>query len=470
MTFSLDESTIAALSTAPGPAGIAVVRLSGKNAFVIADALCGASNTPPSSMAAGTFRLFRLRDPEDGSLIDDAILLAFRVPHSYTGEDLVEFQTHGGRISAMRVLKALVQCGASPAEPGEFSRRAFLNGRMDLSRAEAVLDIIGAQSERAGRAAAEQLGGSLGRRVDSCYDELMALCADVEASLDFDDDESGGILEPANVPGRISTVRTNIEALAATWREGLLLREGALVVLSGIPNSGKSTLFNTMLGALRSIVTDIPGTTRDSIEEGMLLEGIPLRMTDTAGLREAEGDVVERMGVDRSLKLIADADLNLRVVDLTADIEPQLSWLRSGDADTAKTIVVLNKADIAPRGRVETLPQEIDAAGFDAVPVSAKDGTGIGELKTAMAGKICGALPDEDSQGVAVSARHHALLKEASAALDEAIALYAEGAESEAVFCAQSLRAAAEALGTITGRVYSDDLLDIIFSRFCVGK
>ncbi|NLB68806.1 MAG: tRNA uridine-5-carboxymethylaminomethyl(34) synthesis GTPase MnmE [Lentisphaerae bacterium] len=469
MELFYDNSTITAICTAPGMAGISIVRLSGADAYPIADAFCKNSPILPSAMAPGTFRLFHLRDPSDASPIDEAIVLAFRAPNSYTGEDVIEFQIHGGRISATRVMKGLIHCGARPAEPGEFSKRAFLNGRMDLSEAEAVIDIISAQSERAGRAAAEQLEGSLGRRVNACYDELMTICADVEASLDFADYESTGILEEVDVTARISDIRSNLEKLAATWREGILLREGALVVLSGIPNSGKSTLFNAMLGAFRSIVTDIPGTTRDSIEEAMLLNGIPLRITDTAGLRDSDG-IVERIGIDRAKKLIANADVNLRIIDMTAEIEPQLSWIDDTAADPLKTIAVLNKSDIAPRDRVSTLPQELAAKDFTTVIVSAKTGAGIDELKAAMTKKICDDLPDEGGQDVAVSTRHHTLLKEGIEALDEALELYKHDAENAAVFCAQSLRRAAESIGEITGRTYSEDLLDIIFSRFCIGK
>ncbi|MGI5869560.1 MAG: tRNA uridine-5-carboxymethylaminomethyl(34) synthesis GTPase MnmE [Kiritimatiellia bacterium] len=471
MTAGVGEPAIAAVCTAPGRAGIAVIRLSGAEAYAIADRLCDGAKRMPSKLPAGAFRLYKLRDPVDGSFIDEAIVLAFRAPHSYTGEDVVEFQTHGGRVVAQRVLAALVACGARFAGPGEFSRRAFLNGRMDLSRAEAVMDIIGAQSERAERAAAEQLAGRLGEPLDACYDALLSACADVEASLDFADDEMSGILAPADIPGRLQTIAEKLQALADTRREGLLLREGARVVLSGVPNAGKSTLFNALLGFLRAIVSDIPGTTRDTIEETLLLDGIPLRVSDTAGLRETES-TIERMGVDRSIALVRGADLNLRLIDLAAAPEPQLGWLGKTDYPPDRTIAVLNKADIAPGGRVETLTRRVGASGYEAVAVSAREKIGLETLREAMTRKLCGDRESASAeQGVAVSERHHALIMEALGEIRAALALdEGGGAEEVAALCAQHLRTAAEAIAQITGRVYSEDLLDRVFSRFCIGK
>lgn len=466
-TIGMNTDAIAAVCTAPGCAGIAVVRLSGRDALAIADRFCGERRRTPSSMPAGTFRLFRLRDPEDGSFIDEALVLVFRAPHSYTGEDVVEFQTHGGRVPVLRVMQALLACGARPAEPGAFSRRAFLNGRIDLSMAEAVMDVIGAQSERAERAAVEQLGGALGRRIDACYDALMAVCADIEASLDFADDESNDVLDPADLPGRLEAVREDLSALAATWREGVLLREGARVVISGVPNAGKSTLFNALLGMFRAIVTDIPGTTRDAIEETMLLDGIPLRMIDTAGLRETDS-TIERLGIDRAKALIATADLNLRLVDVSAPHEPQLEWLKEDDGRRETTLVVLSKVDLGCDGAA--LLDRIRGHGFDVIGVSARDGINMEALKAAMVHTLLGGGRDADSAGVAVSQRHHGLIVVALEQIGAARALLLDRGGDAAVFCAQMLRAGSEALAQITGRVYSEDLLDRVFSRFCIGK
>lgn len=448
------ERPIAAIATAPGPAGIAVVRLSGEGAPSIADRLCPGAKIPPSAQEAGTFRLRRLFDPATGEPIDEALVLVFRAPHSYTGEDAVEFQVHGGRAAPRRVLSALFAAGAAPAGPGEFSRRAFLNGRLPLDRAEAVMDLVAAQSDRAARAAAEQLAGALGRRTDAAYDALLALCADVEATLDFGEEESSGLLPLERFAARLDTVRADLAALAATFREGRLLREGALVVLSGPPNAGKSTLFNALLGADRAIVADEPGTTRDSLEEGLVLAGVPIRLADTAGLREG-ADGVEREGIGRARALAADADLELRLVPPDENPTP--------NATGPRTLLVFSKCDLPGSPPEAALPP-------GAVRASARTGEGLDSLRAAILERLGADPAGTGGQGAAVNARHRALLDAALAALGEAEAAYLAHGEEAAAPAAAHLRAAAESLGSITGRTYTDDLLDTVFGRFCVGK
>ena len=465
---------VAALATAPGAAGVAVVRLSGAGALPIADRLCAGARTPPSALPDRSFRLYRLRDPRDGSPLDEALVLVFRAPRSYTGEDVAEFQVHGGREAPSRVLSALFALGAAPAGPGEFTRRAFLNGRRSLDEAEAVMDLVGAQGERAARAAAEQLSGALGRRVNALLDSLLALCADVEATLDFTYEEAEGLVPPARFEERAAALAAGIRALADTRREGRLLREGALVVLSGPVNAGKSTLFNRLLGDDRAIVSPEAGTTRDAIEETLLLRGIPLRLADTAGLREADS-AVEREGVGRARSLAARADLVLRVVpagdlgdggDLGDHLDHQTTRPPDHlDHQTTRPpdhplLLVLTKRDLAPDAPVPS----------GAVAVSAKTGEGMEALATAILDRLGASADPGGQQGVAVSERHAALLGEASIALDEARARNRAGAESDAVLVAAALRRAAEALGRITGRTYTEDLLDAVFGRFCVGK
>ncbi len=447
------DAPVAAIATAPGPAGIAVVRLSGAGALAVADRLCPGAKVPPSAQPAGTFRLRRLRDPATGERLDEALVLVFRAPRSYTGEDAVELQVHGGRAAPRRVLSALLAAGAAPAGPGEFSRRAFLNGRLPLDRAEAVMDLVAAQSDRAAVAAAEQLAGALGRRTDAAYDALLALCADVEATLDFDEEDAPGLLPPERFAARAEAVRADLAALAATFREGRLLREGALVVLSGPPNAGKSTLFNALLGADRAIVDAEPGTTRDSIEEGLVLGGVPVRLADTAGLRDGTTGV-EREGIGRAKALAAGADLELRLVPPGAP---------PPDAPGPRTILVFSKCDLPGAAAPGAVPP-------GAVRASARTGEGLDVLRAAILDRLGAEPAGAGAQGAAVNARHLALLRTALAALDAACAAYRAGGEEAAAPAAARLREAAEALGSITGRRYDEDLLDTVFGRFCVGK
>ena len=442
-----------------------MVRISGEGALAIADKLCPGTKVPPSELPAGSFRLARLRDPRDGSAIDEALVLVFHAPHSYTGEDVVEFQTHGGRAAPSRVLDALLALGAAPAGPGEFTRRAFLNGRIALDRAEAVMDLVSAQGDRAARAAAEQLSGALGRRVDAIWEDLLALCADLEATLDFTDEEAEGLAAPIRFDERAAAIAGSLRDLAATARTGRLLRDGALVVLSGPPNAGKSTLFNRLLGERRAIVAPEAGTTRDSLEETLLLGGIPVRLVDTAGLREV-GSAVEREGVERARELAARADLVLAL--RPADEAPDDCALARPSGP--KTLFVATKEDLLADDRATTRPRDHETRG--AVPplrVSAVTGEGISELEEAILAAL-GTDPAAGEGGVAVSERHAALLREAAASVDAARAIFKDGAESAAVPAADRLRDAAESLARITGRSYTESLLDAVFGRFCVGK
>ena len=279
---------IAALATAPGLGGVAVIRLSGEGVYAIADRLT-ALRVPPSARKAGTFVHAPLLG-DGGAVLDDALLLFFRAPHSYTGEDVVELHVHGGRVVPQAVLEHLWALGARPARPGEFTQRAFLNGRLDLTQAEAVADLIAARSPRAERAARANLQGRLGAALAPLYEDTLALSAEVEHLLDFDEGElPPDFFEAAR--DRLAALSQRARALLATWHEGRLLREGARVVIAGKPNAGKSTLLNLLLGYGRAIVSDEPGTTRDALEETFLLDGVPIRLVDTAGLRDAPGAV-----------------------------------------------------------------------------------------------------------------------------------------------------------------------------------
>lgn len=454
------ERPIAALATARGAGAIAIVRLSGDGAFAIADALCRHAPTLPSALPDRSFRLYRLRDPRDGSMLDEAVVLVFRAPRSYTGEDTVEFQVHGGAASCDRILSALFSCGAAPAAPGEFTRRAFLNGRISLDRAEAVMDIVSARGESAARAAAEQLAGALGRLVDSLYGNLVALCADVEATLDFTDEEAEGLMPVKSFRERALGIAAEARRIAASAARGRILREGALVVLSGPPNAGKSTLFNALLGSGRAIVDSQAGTTRDSLEEAVSIGGVAVRLVDTAGLRENAAGAAEREGVERARKAADNADLVLLCREAGAaagETAPDGSGCDCVQ-QRRKRLVVWTKTDLVPGF----------AATPDSAAVSAATGSGLDDLRGKIA-SLVGADPSA-AREVPVSERHALLLESAAAMIDNAVAIWGDGMGDTVVPAASRLRAAACELGRITGRTWSDDLLDAVFSRFCVGK
>jgi len=459
------SDTVAAVATAAGPAGVAVVRISGPRALAVADRVVRCTGTPPSQRPAGTFFHAQFADPRSGDVVDDGLVLVFRAPRSYTGEDAVELQGHGGGIAPRQVLQAAFHAGAAPAGPGEFTKRAFLSGRIDLTQAEAVLDLIQAQTERAAHAAREQAAGGLGRRTEALYGRLTAICADIEAMLDFEEGElPERFLEERR--SALTAVAADMEALMATWNEGRLLRGGLLTVIAGRVNAGKSSLLNALLGCQRAIVSAVPGTTRDTIEEGYSLDGIPLRLTDTAGMRETPGEV-EQEGIARARKALEAADVVLYVID--GSVPPEA--VDRGTLTTLpaqRTILVVNKSDRPGYLGVARMAEALQApAALVAVSCCARDEGGVDGVVRALAAKIAAAAgPQHD--GVAVGQRHLAELRHAQASLRDGAALLRDS--ESLVLAAAPLRLAAEALGRITGRVYSFDLLDTVFSRFCVGK
>lgn len=439
------DDTIAAIATAPGPAGISIVRISGPLAFDAARKICGID--PGGKRLEARYATFS--NPATGEKTDDGIVLFFKSPNSYTGEDVAELQGHGGRLPASRLLCAALAAGARMAEPGEFTRRAFLNGKIDLARAEAVMDFIGAASDRAAAAAREQLDGRLSGEVNALFDAIVAIEADVEHLLDFDE---GEIPPDFNLAAarRCRETMNAAARLLASWRQGRFLREGALVVICGKPNVGKSSLLNAILGRNRAIVSPIAGTTRDSIEEPVVISGIPVRLVDTAGLRAA-GDVIEAEGVSRAEELVSRADVVVEVADAT---DPAATF----SASAANRIKVFNKADLGEGG---ALREE------DALLLSAKTGDGVETLLA----EIAGHLDDSGGENAApgVSERHRECLAETRQALEEAAQALELGDEG-LVVAAEKLAQAAQATGRVTGRVWSDELLDVVFGKFCVGK
>jgi tRNA modification GTPase len=454
------DDTIAAVITPSGEGGVAIVRVSGPDSLPIADALFRCAGPPPSSRAAGTFVYGKVFDPIEE--IDEALLLIWRAPRSYTREDVVEFQCHGGPLPASRILRACFEKGARAADPGEFTRRAFLNGRIDLVQAEAVMDLVRAHSDRARAAALQQLEGGLSKIFDQVYDDLMLIAAQVEATLDFPEDEL-----PASIPEKIISeihrIRSRVHELLRTWNEGHLLRDGALVVISGKPNAGKSTLLNALLGHDRAIVSNIPGTTRDSIEAEFLLEGIPLRLVDTAGLRDSE-DFVEREGILRARKYIERADIHIHMLDMSCpDDSESLQTLTN--LDPAKSILICNKMDLPTLFHVEQWPE------VPRVQTVLEQNQGIPEVKQALKQILSGSVDLSSRPHVVISERHRQALLNVSTEIDQLKDLFEANLTDEAlVLSVPMLREALMRLGEVTGREYHEDLLDQVFSRFCIGK
>ncbi|HMP72200.1 MAG TPA: tRNA uridine-5-carboxymethylaminomethyl(34) synthesis GTPase MnmE [Kiritimatiellia bacterium] len=450
------EDTIAAIATAPGAAGISVIRISGRDALAVADRVVKTGGRKPSERRGFTFFHARMVDGS-GSVVDDGLVLIMRGPRSYTGEDVVELQGHGGDVQARRLLRCALEAGARPADPGEFTRRAFVNGRMDLTQAEAVLDVIRARSDAAAASAMEQLQGGLSTRIDGMYEGLIGVSADLEATLDFPEDELPEAVM-GEVRGRLDKVWHDLEGLLSTWTEGRLLREGAAVVIAGRPNVGKSTLLNGLLGLERAIVADVPGTTRDTIEETLVLDGIPIRLIDTAGLREADC-VIEREGIRRSREQLERADLFLYVYPAPEGLTEE-DRVALGRMDGRRLVLVANKCDLGMEGE-----------GEGAIAASLVRGEGLAEIRERMLACLRGGEGRSREHHAAISERHRHLLERARGELAAARELLATvGEEARQALACDHLSHGLDALAEVTGRSVHHDLLDAIFSRFCIGK
>ena len=455
---SLSEDTIAAIITPPGEGGVAIIRMSGPEALSIADQIFSCKKPRPSERKAYTFVYGYV--VEAGEKIDEALLLIWKAPHSFTAEDVVEIQCHGGWVSSRRVLRILLAHGAVSADAGEFSRRAFLNGRIDLMQAEAVMDLVRSQSDRAQAAALQQLDGSLSESINTVYDDLIRIAAQLEATLDFPEDELPETVMPM-IRSSLDETHGSVRTLISTWNEGHLLRDGAVVVLSGKPNAGKSTLMNALLKNDRAIVSEHAGTTRDSIEENFLLEGIPLRIVDTAGLRETDCGI-EQEGIRRTLKHIEQADLNVHLIDLSqlADEETKDHLLQ---LDQSPSILVGNKTDLS-RKFDHPVPPNVPF-----IHTCLESGEGVDELLGVIKGRLTQHRSLSSRPHAVISERHHQILQTVSKCLDE-VRIQVEGKDADIVVCSGILRDSLHELGKVTGREYHEELLDSIFGQFCIGK
>ncbi len=455
--------TIVALATPLGRSGIGTVRLSGPDAARIAGRFCDSTDLEPRRAT-----LVKLSDPETGEAIDEAVVTFYRGPNSFTGEDVVEISCHGSPVVLRQVIDGSLRLGARMADPGEFSLRALANGKMNLAEAEAIRDLIDAQTATAARQAVRQMRGEISQTLSPVKDELLDVIVVLESALEFVEDDLPDV-QTAALSERLRRIADELDRFAATFKAGHLIREGLRVAIIGHPNVGKSSLFNALLGSERAIVTDIAGTTRDQLHERFTINDIPISLIDTAGLRETT-DVVERVGVERSRATMADADLVILMLDAsvqTSDEDRQLIESIKG----LNYIVALNKIDKVPSSDIDRMvAAENSSLAFlrdKIVPISAKTGEGLEDLKAAIIEPF--SPGDVDSTGFLITdARHHDLLLRARDEVLGSQSLIEERASEEIVLI--GLHNALRYLGEITGETTTEDMLTRIFSTFCIGK
>ncbi len=451
--------TIVALATPTGRSGIGVIRLSGGDSLRIAGCLIGDFDPEPR-----TAYVRPLIDPETGDIIDEAVVTYFKAPNSFTGEDIVELSCHGSPVLLRQVIDICLANGARMAEAGEFTLRALSNGRMDLAEAEAVRDLIDAQTTASARQAIRQLRGEFSKQLQPLKDDLLNVIVLLESALEFVEDDLPET-QLSDVRARMIAVADETGRIAQTFTAGRLIREGLRVALVGRPNVGKSSLFNALLGSDRAIVTEIAGTTRDQIHERISVDGIPVSLIDTAGLRETI-DIVESIGVERSRAVMADADVVVVMVDASEELTPEDLEILGG-VSGIEHIVVLNKIDKADAAHIEAVRTKLHGDGTTVKALSAKTGEGIETLQRAIIEPFS---PQEiSSSGFLVTdARHHDLLTRAAEEIRTSISQLDEKLSEEIVLI--GLHNALRYLGEITGETTTEDMLTRIFSTFCIGK
>lgn len=456
------QDTIAAISTAASSAAIGIVRISGKKAFDIAETLFKGKKKF-GHINSHTINYGKIIDPSNNQVIDQVLLSKMKKPNTYTREDVVEINCHGGVTVLKKILELILKEGARAAEPGEFTKRAFLNGRIDLSQAEAVIDIINSKTERSTRAAVEQLEGNLSVLLKEIRSRLIDVIAHIEVDTDFpehDEEEITGMV----VQNEISQTIKQLESVIKDFEKGRIIREGIKAVIIGKTNVGKSSLMNRLVGKQRAIVTHIPGTTRDTIEEYVNINGIPLRIVDTAGIRETE-DVVEKIGVEAAQKAAQTAELIIMMFDASAGIEKEdISILKT--LQNKNLILVINKTDLVNQEEIEEMENKLK--GRNVVKLSLKENTGVRDLENSIISLFFKGDIDIDQQVPITNIRHKNLIDRAIRSLEQAQKAYQTKMPLD--FLIIDIRDAAEYLGQITGQSVSQDVLEKIFSSFCIGK
>jgi len=462
MKYNIDD-TIAAISTPVGEGGIGIVRLSGRDSLSIACKIFKSKNgESPSWFKSHTTHYGHITSsPQD--IVDEVILTVMRSPKSYTKEDIVEINCHGGIVPLKNVLQLVLSSGARLAQPGEFTMRAFLNGRIDLAQAESVLDIISSKTDTSLRAAMGQLAGRLSETVKSLREDLMNLMTHIDASIDFPEEDIE-ILSNCRFKEKIEEALNRLKTLIESAQKGRILREGIRTVICGKPNVGKSSLMNSLLKEKRVIVSHLPGTTRDTIEEIINIDGIPLKIVDTAGIIESE-DLLTREGVARSRFYIKTADLVLFLLDGSRPLCENDKIIMDEIKDRKK-IIVINKTDLPNRLELAKIRNTFQDKAI--IKISVKDNKNLKELEDAISDMVWGGRVTADHTTVVTSARHKALLVQSRRALKKALNNLKENVYPE--FTALNMKEAIDSLGGITGETIDDDILNKIFSNFCIGK
>ncbi|ULJ60451.1 tRNA uridine-5-carboxymethylaminomethyl(34) synthesis GTPase MnmE [Wielerella bovis] len=457
-TNTAKSPTIAAIATANGRGGVGVIRISGKDLLPFAQAISGGKTPKPRTALYTDFLA------ADGSAIDNGLLLYFAAPASFTGEDVIELQGHGGQIVLQMLLQRCLELGARIAEAGEFTKRAFLNNKLDLAQAESVADLIDASSQSAARMALRSLKGVFSQQIHQLVDDLITLRMLVEATLDFPEEEID-FLQAADAKGKLGSLQTQLAHILANAQQGAILREGMNVVLVGAPNVGKSSLLNALAGDDVAIVTDIAGTTRDTVREHITLDGVPIHITDTAGLRQTD-DIVEKIGIERSEKAVQNADVALVLIDPDEGLNDTTRDILFRLPENLKRIEIQNKIDLKNETaqRLDNLSGSLKSGADTLIKLSAKTGAGLDLLKTALLQQIGW---QGESEGLFLArTRHIHALQAAQTELDNA----AMCGNHQLELLAEHLRLAQVACSQITGEFTADDLLGVIFSRFCIGK
>lgn len=453
-------STVAAISTPMGTGGIAVIRISGENAAEIADKVFFSKSGKKISEIKGYQALYGDIKNHKGEKLDEAVVLNFKAPHSFTGEDVVEISSHGGIFVVKEILNAVYKSGAKPASPGEFTKRAFLNGKMDLTKAEAVMDIISAKGEQAMRSAVGARDGALSKKIDKIKEKIIDLCAHLSAWADYPDDDIPQVDDEMLITS-LSEAEEELERLLSSFNAGRIIREGVNTVIAGKPNAGKSTLMNMLSGCERSIVSSFAGTTRDVVEETVMLGNIPLRLADTAGIRSTD-DPVESIGVQLTKKRLQSAELILAVFDSSRELSDEDNELIES-IGSVPSVAVINKCDLESQLDIKYIESKFSKTAY----ISAKSGDGLTELREKCEELL--KIKEIDANGESLfTERQRCDAELALEAVKEAKDAFYMGFTLDAVTV--SCEAAAAALSELTGERVSDSIVDSVFAQFCVGK